>query len=71
MFKNVWFFSLLMVGSFFLWGCVSFEWVPSVVGMTGLWVGDCGEWIVVSGLCEKLVRSLRCRDDKFVGRGLC
>ena len=43
MFKNVWFFSLLMVGSFFLWGCVSFEWVPSVVGMTGLWVGDCGE----------------------------
>lgn len=23
----------------------------------------------VSGLCEKLVRSLRCRDDKFVGVG--
>ena len=48
MFKNVWFFSLLMVGSFFLWGCVSFEWVPSVVGMTGLWVGDCGEVDCVS-----------------------
>ena len=28
--------------------CVSFEWVPSVVGMTGLWVGDCGEVDCVS-----------------------
>ena len=31
---------------------------------------DCGERVEVNGLCEKLVRSLRCRDDKIVGDGL-
>lgn len=31
---------------------------------------DCVESIVLNGLCEKLVSSLRCRDDKFVGDGL-
>jgi hypothetical protein len=44
---------------------VSFEWVPSFVGMTSLWGVYC-----VDVLCEKLVRSLRCRDDKFVVRGV-
>jgi hypothetical protein len=45
---------------------VSFVWVPSCVGMASLWE---------MGLCEELVGSLRCRDDKIEVRivliGLC
>ena len=45
---------------------MSFEWVPSCVGMTRLWVGNCVEWVVLNGLCELLVGSLLRRDDKIV-----